>query len=375
MAKKRRNGEGTFYKDKARQRWIGEISVVDATGRRVRKRVSARTEREVMDKAKALKAQYEAGACSLDRLLTLQAFAEYWLKEILPGRDLAEKTKRSYADVCRRWVIPRWGHRRLADLRRKDIERGLEALVNDGYRKGTVKQVKSLLSALFEEAIREDRVTVNVTRGARLPKLPESRVRRAMTPEQMTALIESTAGTRMHGPIVIGLTTGMRISEILDLRWSDVDLDPDDPTVRVTRSKTDAGRRTLSLTEYAAGVLADQRKFNIRTARSSVGMWTDEGFVFPSVTGTRWDYANFLKMFHDACEEAGIGRDWVPHEMRHTAASFLFSEGVRVTAVTEQLGHTNISTTYDLYGHQIKRAEEVRKAFDKVVPTPRLAEG
>ena len=61
--------------------------------------------------------------------------------------------------------------------------------------------------------------------------------------------------------------------------------------------------------------------------------------------------------------------------MRHTAASFLFSEGVRATAVTEQLGHTTISTTYDLYGHQIKRAEEVRKAFEKVAPAEHLAEG
>lgn len=366
--RKRRNGEGTFYKDSQRNRWVGQVTLTDGAGRKVRKKVTGRTQREVADKARELQAAHEAGAHSLDRSITVEAFASYWLGEVLPYRDLAESTRGSYAYVCNRWVIPTWGHWRLCDLQRHAVEKGLASLVEKGLRKGTVKQVKSVLSSLFEEAVREMRVSHNVTRGVRMPKVGVARVRRAMSFEQTTALIESTVGGRAHGPIVIGLTTGLRIGEILSLRWEDVDLEADEPTLRVVESKTDAGRRTVTLTTYAARVLSEQRRYNIRTARSTCGMWSDEGFVFPSVTGTKWNYANFLKIFHDACEEAGIGRDWVPHEMRHTAASFLFSEGVRVTAVTEQLGHSTISTTYDLYGHQIKRAEEVRQAFEKLVP-------
>ena len=366
--KKRRNGEGTFYRDSERNRWVGQVSVVDAFGRRVRRKVTGRTQREVADKTRELKAQYDSGAYAMDRSTTIESFAKYWMNEILPTRDLADSTKSSYSYVCQRWVIPTWGHWRLGDLQRNGVEAGLASLVNMGLRKGTVKQAKAALSSLYEEAIRETRVAHNVARGVRMPKVGVSRQRRAMNPEEMKALIQSTATTRVHGPIVIGLTTGLRIGEILSLRWDHIDLDHEDPTLRVAESKTEAGRRTVSLTSYAVRVLSEQRKFNIRTARSTAGMWSDSGYVFPSVTGTKWNYSNFLKMFHDACENAGIGRDWVPHEMRHTAASFLFSEGVRVTAVTEQLGHSTISTTYDLYGHQIKRAEEVRQAFEKIAP-------
>jgi integrase len=367
--KKRRNGEGTFYFDEKRERWIGQISVLDSNGNSKRKKVYGKTQREAQKSAKQLIAMYEAGARSLDRNMTIMGFGEYWLNRVLPDRDLADSTKSSYAFVAKQYVFPVWGSQRLCDLRVMDVENGLGRLVKQGLHHGTVKQAKSALSQIFIEAMRQELVTNNPVRSQalRMPKLTKSRQPRAMSHEEGMALIETTKGKRIHGPIVIGILSGLRPGEILALRWEDLDLTAEHSNLRVIRSKTAAGKRTVPLVPLAVDVLKQQRAFNLRTARSTNEMWSDDGFVFPSAVGSQWDYANFLKVFKEACVDAGIG-DWAPHEMRHTAASWLFDAGVSPHEVTRQLGHTKISTTFDIYGHQIHESNAVREAFDRIVP-------
>ena len=368
--RKRRNGEGTFYKDPTKNRWVGEVLLEDALGRPMRRRVSAKTEREAMSKLKDLIARHEAGARSMVPTMTIAEFAEIWIAEVLPSLDLKDATKKHYRYDIHHYVLPIWGHKRLGELRITEVDRGLASLAARGLSRDTVRLAKTMLGKLYKEAIREELVATNPVSNCRMPAVTKTSDRRAMSVEEMEALVSSTVGSRIHGPVVIGLTTGLRPGEILGLRWEDLDLDSTDPALIVRESKTAAGRRTVVLTSYAVEVLKGQRAFNIRNARaaeSNGSMWADDGFVFPSITGTKWDISNFRNVFQAACRDAGIGH-WRPHELRHSAASWLFANNVHIKVISDQMGHAQISTTADIYGHLIRQPAEVTNAFEKIRP-------
>ena len=366
-ARKRRNGEGTVYKDRSKDRWIGEALLRDSLGNPVRRRVSAKTEKECLKRLKETIARHESGARSLNPSMTIEEFAQQWITEILPPLARKTSTKTQYAYLCKQYVIPTWGRKKLIEVRIADVDRGLVALAKKDLSKDTVRLARAVFSLLFKEAIRGELVTVNPVHESRMPAFKASKERRAMTEEQMTTLLTATRGDRVHGPIVIGLTTGLRPGEILSLRWEDLDLESESPTLFVRESKTPAGRRTVWLSDYAVDVLHSQRALNIRTARESESMWSDDGHVFPTIVGTKWDLSNFRTAFQKACESAGIGH-WTPHEMRHSAATWLFSQNLHIKAIADQLGHAHISTTADVYGHLIRQPKEIVNAFEKIRP-------
>jgi integrase len=364
-SKKRRNGEGTVYKDRQKNRWVGEVLLRDSIEKPIRRRVSASTEKECLKKLKETISRHEAGARSLDPSMTIEEYAERWVSDVLPTLHLKDSTKTHYRYNCLHFLVPIWGRKKICEMRIADVDTGLIALAERELSKDTVRLTRTMLRILFREAMRDELVVMNPVAESRMPMFKPAEPRRAMDQDQMNALLDTTLGTRMHGPIAIGLTTGLRPGEILALQWQDIDLDSEVPTLQVRVSKTKSGRRIVPLTTLAVDVLREQRAFNIRTARSSDGMWTDEGFVFPSVTGTKWDLSNFRKLFQDACREARLGH-WRPHEMRHSAATWMMSKGLPLKVVSDVLGHAHISTTADIYVHQLQPSREVIDAFEAI---------
>jgi integrase len=96
--------------------------------------------------------------------------------------------------------------------------------------------------------------------------------------------------------------------------------------------------------------LRDHRRRQLEERLAAGAAWRDTGYVFTTPIGTPIDPDNFSKAFKRIAERAGLG-DWHLHELRHSCASLLLAEGVPLKVVSEYLGHTNISTTADIYGH------------------------
>jgi integrase len=78
--------------------------------------------------------------------------------------------------------------------------------------------------------------------------------------------------------------------------------------------------------------------------------WMDSGFIFTSSIGTPIDPRNLYREFQKVCRIAGLG-DWHPHELRHSAASLMLAQGVKIQVVSQVLGHSSIRMTADVYGH------------------------
>jgi integrase len=78
--------------------------------------------------------------------------------------------------------------------------------------------------------------------------------------------------------------------------------------------------------------------------------WQATEFIFTSTIGTPIDPNNINREFREICQRAGLG-DWHPHELRHSAASLMLAQGVKLQVVSEVLGHASIRMTADVYGH------------------------
>ncbi|HEX2703766.1 MAG TPA: site-specific integrase [Solirubrobacteraceae bacterium] len=160
---------------------------------------------------------------------------------------------------------------------------------------------------------------------------------------------------------------GLRIGELLDLRWRDVDFAAGRITVRA--SKTDAGRRQVDLLP----VLRDELE-SLRTTHT--GSSGDR--VFPTLAGERQGPSNIRRrVLARAVEEADkqlikdghvpLPEGLTPHKLRHTFASLLVALGVDPGAVMDQLGHTDPTFTLRVYRHGMRRDEVSRKALRELV--------
>jgi integrase len=166
-----------------------------------------------------------------------------------------------------------------------------------------------------------------------------------LTAEQVKMLLAAARGDRLEALYVLAVTTGMRIGEMLGLKWSDVDLSAGTLQVRRTVAadgtanapKTASSRRTVRLSRLAIRALN-------KHPRSAE-------WVFASTAGTPVGICNFHKnSWRPLLTRAGLPHRRV-HDLRHTAATLMLSHGVPVKVVSEMLGHADVSTTLSIYAH------------------------
>ena len=367
--RQRANGEGTVYENVSRGRFEGMlVTGYRPDGTVVRKKVTGKTKAEVRKKLAELRRLVEGGADNVDRRITVASYAKSWAAEQLAVRDVMDSTRTNYQNVLDGYLVPTFGRRTLAKLSPAHVEYGLAQLARDGLASNTIRLTKVVLGMVCDAAERDGILGRNPCRTARLPKARAPKERRAMTPAQAEKLLDNTAGTALHTPILVALATGLRPGELLTVRWNDLDLKSDPPTLRVRQAKTKKGRRVLPLPQPAVDALQAHHTDQACHARSTQSAWQDEDLVFPSTIGTPWNLANFRHRFQEACRTAKIG-DWTPHELRHTTASWLIARGVSMKVVGELLGHSGISVTADVYGHLFGPSKEVADVLGSILST------
>ena len=119
----------------------------------------------------------------------------------------------------------------------------------------------------------------------------------------------------------------------------------------VEDTKTESGRRTIPLPSFLVDVLA-----------AHLAGAPESEFVFPSRSGRHLDYSNFLKRYwHPAVERAGMS-PLTPHELRHTAAALMIDQGANPVTVQRRLGHKDITTTVQVYGHIFPEQDDLLTA-------------
>jgi integrase len=367
MASKASNGEGSIFKDKARNRWIGAITVgFDTDGRQLRRKVTGRTRNEVRDRLDDLrKVVAAAPQSSMPAEPTVAQFLGHWAEMVLPN-SVTPTTRTNYGNIVKTYIVPHVGRHRLDKLTPAHVREMLAALDAARLSPNTQRLTRSVLRRALRTAEADGLVTRNVAAlvdGVRVPR-PEGRT---LTPEQARTLLAALDGSPLEALVTLMLSLGLRKGEALGLQWRDVDLDAGTLTVRralkkdgkgglyTDEPKTAGSSRTIHLPGPLADVL---RRHRTRQAeqRLAFGHGWGRGWgelVFTSSIGTPMDPDRVNRAVQEITQGAGLGR-WTPHELRHSAASLLIAQGVPLKVVSESLGHSSIRVTADVYGHLLE---------------------
>ena len=355
-ARRRGRNEGSIYKDEAKGRWYGAISLgygPDGTTWR-RHKVSGRTRAEVAEKLKQLQAEQDSGV-QPEHSYTVQRAVDDWLAEGLDGRSA--KTVRLNHDMLKPLTAVIGGIE-LRMLTAHDVRRALMEMAAVRSSR-TVVIAHNALTRALRHAEANRHVMHNVAALVDTPKGQSGRPSKALTAEQAAAVLKATEGSRLSAYLVLCLMTGIRTEEARALRWDHVNLDA--ASIAVWRSvrlggdtKTSKSRRTLGLPQAAVEALREHRVRQDEEKLAAGELWRDQDLVFTTTVGTQLDAANVRRYFRGICKAAGIGDDWTPRELRTSFVGLLSASGVPVEEIARLAGHSSSRTTEVVYRKELR---------------------
>ena len=306
----------------------------------------------------------EVGDLSSDML-----FADYLLEwlEIAKGR-LAVATYSSYAAMIKKPVGP-YFHQRNLTLRELEA-RHLQMFYSEMLRKvkpNTVIHYHAIIHSALKYAVKTDMLVQNVADKVDRPK-KNSFQPVFLSAEEMQKLFEVVKGTRLELPVLVAAFYGLRRGEVLGLKWDAIDFNRGTLTIKRTvteatidgtmkiieqdSAKTKSSLRTLPLVgsfrDYFQKV-KEAQELNKQICGNCYNHEYD-GFVFVDELGERMR-ANYLtSAFPKFLESYGLRRMRF-HDLRHSCASLLLANGVPLKHIQEWLGHSDFTTTANIYAH------------------------
>lgn len=222
------------------------------------------------------------------------------------------------------------------------IESYIQQLTEQNYAASTAARKVAALRTFFHWLNQRGWIAEDPTLRLRSPKV-EKRIPRLLSREEVNRLLESASKSssahslRDRALLEVMYVTGMRVSEAINLRLADVDLETN--TVRC------AGRgmrqRTIPLTPEAAATL----RAYLEHARGNAAHDSSTDFVFVNPQGAKLTRQAVWQLTRQHAQEAGIEGDLTPHTLRHSRAAHMLSDGEDIRRVQEWLGHANLATT------------------------------
>jgi integrase len=257
------------------------------------------------------------------------------------------------------------GERILSAITPLDVQAACQQMIDRRLSPRTVRYAYSILRSAIRQAIRWRLLLQDPTEGAQLPRLGR-REMHVLNAEQSRMFLEAALKTR-YGPVfAVALTTGMRPSEYLGLKWEDVDWERGTVSVvrtlekvngswRFAATKRDRSRRVIKLQERVLEML---KGLQARTSqRCKCDSLDAADLVFTTANGRPINSDKLAKRFKAILRESGLPAIRL-YDLRHTAATLALSAGVPPKVVAEQLGHASAAFTLDVYSHLLPHMQQ-----------------
>jgi integrase len=370
MARNRRFQHGSLFKRGTRTKvWIARWweDVIGAAGKLERVRRS-----EVLGPVADIPTRRQAERILSDRLrginsgdyrpqssCTLSDFVHRtWFPEVLP--TLKYSSKKHYEYIVKVHMIPAFGDMQLRLISREAVQSFLDGKLRSGLSWKTVKHIRTTFGTVLGAAEMRGLIQNNPARKTRLPRRGPVAEKSPIAPEKIRQLLEALPEPSRSLAWLLVLT-GLRVGEVLALRWRDVNLEIGFVRVRQTvydgrfdDPKSKRSKRTVPLGAKGIDVLS---AFKPRCIDS-------EALVFATRRGTPFSRRNLLnRQLAPTCERLGIeGVTW--HWLRHANATLLDAVGTPLGTVQALLGHSSAEVTREIYLHSIPA--DARSAVEKV---------
>jgi integrase len=314
----------------------------------------------------------EAGYARL-RAGTVADLLDRWITHASPA--WSSTTMRETRSVIERHLKPLLGHLAVNKLTTLDIDDLYRHLLRAGGAEGqplaagTVQRVHVVLHRALTQAVRWEWVWLNPATAASPPRVPPAEVR-PPAPDQVQRLLAHVEERDPDFATYLwpAASTGARRSQLLGLRWAEVDLrhaaigftrayveGPTGPVLRATKT-----HRTyrVAIDQATIELLVEHRRRAEARAQANSVELADSAFVFSAESdgSAPWLPNRVTKEFIRHLRRSGVGRFRL-HDLRHFMATQMLGHGVAVVTVAQRLGHARASTTLNVYGHCIPGAD------------------
>ena len=314
--------------------------------------------------------------------MTLSRWAEIWFREHV-DKTLAGKTRTLYHYIFRTRILPGLGRIQLDQLAPRHITTLLNNLAEAGVRNdrrgktlspASITRHLRILAACLQEAVHRQLITINPARSVKAPPR-EVYGQQFYTEAQIKKLFDALSDepARLRALILLALTTGMRRGEMVALEWSHIDILA--RSIRICQAaeliagspqcvkstKTQGSIRMVIIPAITLAALQAWRKVQEGERTLLGSQWRGNNFVFTQPLGTWMLVDEVTKQFRKFLKRHDL--PIIPlHGLRHTAATFLIAQGLPVRTVANVLGHTQTSTTLNIYSHVLDSS--TRRAAD-----------
>ena len=303
--------------------------------------------------------------------------AEYYktFKRVYMDTGVRESTADNYAANFRRYILPKLGRLRLDAIERSHVEELIADMTRQELAKDSIRLALAVLSVLFGHAKENKLVQENPASRMGRHYRQTARVHEEIQPltnEEVPMFLQAVMqlSPQYFCLFLCAIHTGMRSGEIVGLQWGDIDFKGKFIIVRraisqnrrVCATKNNRIRR-VDISDDLLVALQDLRRQRqeawLSKGHNEIPLW-----VFCNRQGHTEEMANVRSRHFEKClTKAGL-RHIRFHDLRHTFASLLIQNGESLAYVKEQLGHSSIKMTVDVYGHLVPGAN--RQAVNRL---------
>ena len=366
-------------------KYYAVINLTDTNGKRKQKWISTgleiksnkkKAEQFLRDKIKEFELQ--KNIVSVDMLFT--DYIVLWLDTIKISVD--EITYKGYKWMCDAHILPYFTSKKikLCDISRNHIQDYINYKFESGRldNKGglspkTLKEHKLIINSVLKEAVKNDLISKNPCEFVKLPSI-QHREPTFYTKQQVSELLTAIENEDLYPLIYLTIIFGLRRSEVLGLKWDSIDFDRKFITIKHTvvnyrgtvekdTTKNKTSRRTYPMNDYIEKMLLDiKRKENEN--RCLFGKeYINNDYIFKWNNGKQYSPDYITATFSKLLKSNNLPHIRF-HDLRHTCASLLIDKNYQLKDIQEWLGHADIQTTANIYGHiDIERKKNISNSM------------
>lgn len=367
---KRANGEGSV--NRYNNGWRATITLGRGIeGKLIRKQFYGKTKSEVLKKVDDFKVKNTLGLSTKDDKVTVQEWIKTWLEEYKMN-DCRPSTMDRYIGIYKNYIEnTNLGIIKLKDLKPLTLQNYYNELVKKKNKTpDTIKIINKVLSGGMRQAQREQLILNNPCLAVTLPKIQNKSEVMTFTIEEQKLFLKQLDGNRDKCIFSLALGSGLRIGELLGLKWNDINFE--NKELKISRSikrvkcfdensdtktkiieqlpKTKYSIRTIPLPEVIINELKRHKNIILKERLKAGEIYKDNDLVFPNEIGGYIDARNLTKRYKRVLSRANIPYRKF-HALRHTYATRLFENGVSLKVIQVLLGHSSIEITANIYTH------------------------
>lgn len=377
---RRDKGEGSISQ-RQDGTWTARMTLGNTPdGKRKVKAFYGKTESEVKKKLREFKKELAKNDYKEIRKTTMGELLNEWLTSRF--HELQPRSYDTIESTIARYVIPYIGNLQISTITPSDIQDTINELIKNNYSYSIIKKAYNAMNASLRYAVDKEYILQNPVKNIVLPKQRERKRSdiEYFNDDEIQKIVKYATeryntGTYVykHGyAIPLLLNTGMRVGELYALKWSNVDFE--NKQIHIKESRSQILDRTVDFRRYIMTDKTTKTTSSYRTipmnqgAEEALRYFQSLNFKSEYVMANRDNHVAAFRNTQSALakikKKAGINHGSV-HTLRHTFATQLFKKGVDIKVISELLGHSDVSVTYNIYTHVIKEQKvKAVKALD-----------